>query len=156
MATHDIRSTRRRAIVSPIWAQFFEDTSVPAAIRDGDTLYVTGHTGEDDDLTFAPDAEHQIRRTFMNIAQTLAEAGTDWSDVVEIVSYHVGLQSQGEVLLAVASEFLAKPFPAWTAVGVTELWDEGSVVEISCVAIVGGPRTWPTSTQASNEQRTSP
>ena len=140
MTTSGIRPTRRLAIVSPIWEKFFEDTSVPAAIRDGNTLYVTGHTGEDDDLTFSPDTEHQIRRTFLNIAQTLAQAGTDWSEVVEIVSYHVGLRSQAEPLLAVSHEFLAEPFPAWSAVGVSELWDEGSVVEMSCVAIVGGPR----------------
>jgi enamine deaminase RidA (YjgF/YER057c/UK114 family) len=140
MSTSGIRPTKRLAIVSPIWQKFFEDTSVPAAVRDGDTLYVTGHTGEDDDLTFSADPEHQIRRTFLNIAQTLAEAGTDWSEVVEITSYHVGLQSQAELLLAVACEFLSEPFPAWSAVGVTELWDAGSLVEISCVAAVGGPR----------------
>ena len=139
MSTQAIRPTRRKAIVSPGWTQFFEATSIPGAIRHGETLYVTGHTGEDDDLTYSPDPEHQIRRTFMNIAQTLAEAGTDWSDVVEIVSYHVGLRSQGEALLRVAREFLAEPTPAWSAVGVTELWDEEAVVEISCVAIVGGP-----------------
>jgi enamine deaminase RidA (YjgF/YER057c/UK114 family) len=140
MGASQIRPTRRKAIVSPLWAQFFEDTGIPAAVRDGDTLYVTGHTGEDDDLTFSSDPEHQVRRTFMNIAQTLAEAGTDWSDVVEIVSYHVGLRSQAEALLSVSREFLAEPAPAWSAVGVTELWDEGSVVEISCVAVIGGPR----------------
>jgi enamine deaminase RidA (YjgF/YER057c/UK114 family) len=141
MGASQIRPTRRKAIVSPIWAQFFEGTGVPAAMRDGDTLYVTGHTGEDDDLTFSPDPEHQIRRTFVNIAQTLAEAGTDWSDVVEIVSYHVGLRNQAEALLAVSREFLAEPAPAWSAVGVIELWDEEAVVEISCVAVIGGPRS---------------
>jgi enamine deaminase RidA (YjgF/YER057c/UK114 family) len=141
MATPDIRPTNRTAIVSPIWQEFFDETNVPAAIRHGDTLYVTGHTGEDDDLTFSPDAEHQIRRTFQNIAQTLAEAGTDWSDVVDIVSYHVGLRGQAAALTAVSKEFLAAPAPAWSAVGVTELWDEGAVVEISCVAIIGGPQT---------------
>jgi enamine deaminase RidA (YjgF/YER057c/UK114 family) len=139
MSLQPIRPTSRRAIVSPIWAEFFADTSIPAAVRDGRTVYLTGHTGEDDDLTFSPDPEHQIRRTFLNIAQTLAEAGTDWSDVVEIASYHVGLRSQADALLTVAREFLAEPMPAWTAVGVTELWDEGSVVEMSCVAVIGGP-----------------
>jgi enamine deaminase RidA (YjgF/YER057c/UK114 family) len=135
--TPPARPTSRQAIVSQGWQEFFDETNVPAAIRHGDTLYVTGHTGEEDDLTFSSDAGHQIRRTFQNIARTLAEAGADWSDVVEIVSYHVGLRSQADVLIAVSKEFLAAPAPAWSAVGVTELWDEGSLVEISCVAIVG-------------------
>jgi enamine deaminase RidA (YjgF/YER057c/UK114 family) len=39
------------------------------------------------------------------------------------------------VLLAVAAEFLQDPFPAWTAVGVTELIDPEAVIEISCVAV---------------------
>jgi enamine deaminase RidA (YjgF/YER057c/UK114 family) len=140
MAAQRIRPTAREAIVSPIWQQFFDESGVPAAIRDGDTLYVTGHTGEDDDLTFSPDPEHQIRRTFLNLAQTLALAGTDWSEVVDLHSFHVGLRDQAEALQRVAEEFLAKPFPAWTAVGVSELWDEGSVIEMSCVAVFGGPR----------------
>jgi enamine deaminase RidA (YjgF/YER057c/UK114 family) len=141
MTTSGPRPTSRTAIVSPIWKEFYRQTNVPAAIRHGDTLHVTGHTGEDDDLTFSSDAEHQIRRTFLNIAQTLAEAGADWSDVVDITSYHVGLRSQAETLIAISREFLAAPSPAWSAVGVTELWDEGSVIEVSCVAIIGGPRT---------------
>jgi enamine deaminase RidA (YjgF/YER057c/UK114 family) len=134
------RPTRRVAINSPIWREFYEQTGVPAAVRDGDTVYLTGHTGEDDDLTFAADHEHQIRRTFVNLAQTLAAAGSDWSEVVEIVSYHVGLRAQAATLEEVSREFLAEPLPAWTAVGVTELWDEGAVVEMSCVAVLGGPR----------------
>jgi enamine deaminase RidA (YjgF/YER057c/UK114 family) len=141
MAMQNILPTSRKAIVSPIWERFFEETKVPAAIRDGDTLYVTGHTGEDDDLTFSPDVEHQIRRTFENIAQTLAQAGCTWSDVVAMVSYHLALRSQADLLLMISREFLAEPTPAWTAVGVTELWDDGALVEISCVAIVGGPRS---------------
>ena len=136
MTTPPARPTNRQAIVSKGWQEFFDETNVPAAIRHGNTIYVTGHTGEDDDLTFSSHAEHQIRQTFQNIAQTLTEAGADWSDVVEIVSYHVGLRSQADVLIAVSKEFLAAPAPAWSAVGVTELWDDGSLVEISCVAIV--------------------
>ena len=58
-----------------------------------------------------------------------------WSDVVALTSYCVGLRQQAPVLIKVASEFLVEPYPVWTAVGVTELWDADAVVEISCVAI---------------------
>lgn len=143
MAAQRISPTTRAAVVSPIWAGFFEQTGVPAGVRHGTFLFVTGHTGEDDDLTFSPDTAHQIRRTFANIAQTLEAGGADWPDVVQIVSYHVGLRAQADLLIEVAHEFLADPLPAWSAVGVTELWDEGSVVEISCVAAIGGPRARP-------------
>jgi enamine deaminase RidA (YjgF/YER057c/UK114 family) len=136
MATPTRKPTHREAIFSSIMATFTAETGIPAAVRAGDTVYVTGHTGENVDLSFSPDPEHQIRRAFLNVAETLAEAGGAWSDVVSIASYHVGLRSQADALLAVSHEFLAEPAPAWSAVGVTELWDEGAVVEISCVAVI--------------------
>jgi enamine deaminase RidA (YjgF/YER057c/UK114 family) len=118
------------------WTGFYESTHIPAAIRDGDRLYVTGHTGEASDGSFPADPESQIRQTFRHIGETLSIGGASWTDVVALNSYHVGLRSQAEVLIKVAGEFLQDPYPAWTAVGVTELFDEGAVVEISCVAAV--------------------
>ncbi len=85
---------------------------------------------------FPGDPEEQLRGAFRNIASTLAEAGASWSDVVEINSYHVGLRNQADFLLSVAAEFLKAPYPAWTPVGVTELWPPEAVVEIRCVAVV--------------------
>ncbi|HLM95438.1 MAG TPA: Rid family hydrolase [Acidimicrobiales bacterium] len=123
-------------IVPAVWADFYEETRIPAAVRVGDTLRLTGHTGETADGLFSADLGSQIRQVFRNVALTLAEAGASWSDVVEINSYHVGLLSQGESLLRIASEFLADPYPAWTAVGVTELILPDALVEISCVAVL--------------------
>ena len=85
---------------------------------------------------FSDGAEEQIRQVFRNIALTLAEIGASWSNVVEINSYHVGLLNQAEAVLKVAAEFLEDPYPAWTAVGVTELILPDALVEISCVASV--------------------
>jgi enamine deaminase RidA (YjgF/YER057c/UK114 family) len=124
----------RNGVVPEHWTDFYESTHIPAAVAKGDRLYVTGHTGEDPDGSFSSDPETQIRQTFRHISATLSKGGASWADVVELSSYHVGLRAQAEVLLAVAGEFLADPYPAWTAVGVTELFDEGAVVEISCVA----------------------
>jgi enamine deaminase RidA (YjgF/YER057c/UK114 family) len=126
----------RQAIVPAVWAAFYQETHIPAAVRVGDTLRVTGHTGETVDGVFSADAEEQIRQVFRNIAFTLTEAGAGWTDVVEINSYHVGLLNQAESVLKVAAEFLEDPYPAWTAVGVTELILPEALVEISCVAII--------------------
>src|SRR5271154_3866112 len=128
--------TSRQAIVPSVWADFYEESHIPAAVRVGDTLRVTGHTGETADGAFSGDAEEQIRQVFRNIALTLAETGASWSDVVEVNSYHVGLLSQAEAVFKVAGEFLEDPYPAWTAVGVTELILPEAMVEISCVAVV--------------------
>ena len=130
-----INEPTRDAIVPALWAPFYAETSIPAAVRVGDTLRLTGHTGEIADGSFPTDAENQIRQVFHNIGLTLAEAGAQWADVVEINSFHVGLANQAEALLRVAAEFLEDPFPAWTAVGVTELIIPEAVVEISCVVV---------------------
>lgn len=125
------------AIVSPVWADFYNDTRIPAATRTGGTIRVSGHTCETMEHTFAADPAQQIRDTFANIASTLAEAGASWADVVDMTSYHIGLRDQAEIMLEIAADFLGDPFPSWTAFGVTELFDPEAVIEISCVAVVG-------------------
>jgi enamine deaminase RidA (YjgF/YER057c/UK114 family) len=124
------------AIVSSDWAAFFDETHVPAAIRVGDTLHVTGTTGETALDEYPEDPEIQIRQTFANIAVTLAEVGATWSDVVAMTTYHVGLSRQATLLLEVAADFLEAPYPAWSAVGVSELWSPDAIIEISCIAML--------------------
>jgi enamine deaminase RidA (YjgF/YER057c/UK114 family) len=126
------------AIVSTDWADFYEETHVPAALRIADTLHVTGHTGDSSDGSYPADPEAQIRQTFANIAVTLAAAGATWKDVVSMTTYHVGLSSQRELLLTVARDFLQAPFPAWSAVGVSALWSPEAICEISCIAVLKG------------------
>ena len=135
MSTHPGARTGN-AIVSSDWAPFFAETHVPAAIRVGDTLHVTGTTGQTALDEYPKEPEGQIRQTFANIAVTLAEVGATWSDVVAMTTYHVSMSSQARLLLEAAADFLEAPYPAWTAVGVTELWSPDAIIEISCMAIV--------------------
>ncbi len=127
-------TTTRDAVVSSGWTEFFNQTGTPEAIRDGDLLHVTGHTGDRPDGSFASDATEQIRQTFTNVQAALEASGVSWSDVQSIHSYHVGLRAQGEAIVVVAAEFMESPYPAWTAVGVTELWEAEALVEIECLA----------------------
>ena len=127
--------TKRSAVVSATWRPFYDATGIPAAIRIGDQIHLSGHTGEDDaEGHFSPDLETQLRATFRNIAETLSECGSSWADVVSMTSYHVGLRRGEGVILRVAQEYLVS-MPAWTAVGVTELWPPDALIEISCVAV---------------------
>lgn len=128
---------RGRPIVPESWAEFYKETHIPAGVLRGGLLCVTGHTGTLDDGTFPDGAEAQIRQTFRNLETTLAEAGARWDDVIEITTYHVGLDAQRDVLLPIAAEFLSTPYPAWTAVGVTELFEPEAVVEIGCTVVLG-------------------
>ena len=126
----------RQVVVPNSWASFYAETAVPAAVRRGRGVYFTGHTGSHEDGSFDADPEAQIRQTFRNITDALDELGADWSDVVALRSYQIGLREQAEAMLRVAGEFLESPFPAWTAVGVTELFEADAVFELECFAII--------------------
>jgi enamine deaminase RidA (YjgF/YER057c/UK114 family) len=136
MGGDETRPTGRAAAIPAAWREFYDATGIPAAVRAGDVLRLTGHTGDRADGSFSPDPEAQTRQTFHNVSETLSDAGVSWSDVVEITSFRVGLRAQAEVLLTVAAEFLERPYPAWTDVGVTELFEPEAVVEIRCIALL--------------------
>jgi enamine deaminase RidA (YjgF/YER057c/UK114 family) len=127
----------RDALVPADWQPFYDETYIPAGVWSGNTLRLTGHTGEDPDGTYPDDVEEQIRGTFRNIESTLAAAGLSWAHVVEIHSYHVGYPRQADAVLRIAAEFLTPPYPAWTGVGVVELFVPEALVEIRCVAVAG-------------------
>jgi enamine deaminase RidA (YjgF/YER057c/UK114 family) len=127
---------RHTIVVSQPFAAFYEATRIPAARKVGNRLLLTGHTGDAPDGSYSDDVSTQLLQTFRNVEATLHEAGAGWADVVALNSYHVGLQAQADALLEIAAEFLTEPYPAWTAVGVTELIDPPAVVEISCEALL--------------------
>jgi enamine deaminase RidA (YjgF/YER057c/UK114 family) len=129
----------RDAIVPPSWSEFYQATNIPAAVRIGATLRLTGHTGDRPDGSFAEEAEAQIRQSFANVATTLEACGATWADVVEINSFHVDFAGHRDAELTVAADFLEAPYPAWSAVGVTELYEPDAMYEIRCVAILQQP-----------------
>jgi enamine deaminase RidA (YjgF/YER057c/UK114 family) len=130
-----LSSPRGSVSVAGSWRSFYDETGVPSAIQSGDLVRVTGHTGTVADGSVVLDPSGQIRQTFHNVSDSLEAAGLSWDDVVELTTYTVGLRLHGDVMLQVADEFLSKPFPAWNAVGVVELWEQGAIFELQCVAV---------------------
>jgi enamine deaminase RidA (YjgF/YER057c/UK114 family) len=65
---------------------------------------------------------------------TLRVAGLAFEHVVEMTTCHVGLRSHLNAFIKVKDEFVSEPYPAWTAIGVTELITEGALVEIRAIA----------------------
>jgi enamine deaminase RidA (YjgF/YER057c/UK114 family) len=101
----------------------------------GDTIYVAGAIGRPPGGDVPADLAEQFRQLYRNIAAVLDKAGATWADVVEMTSYHIGLRDHIETLFAVHREFVGEPYPAWTAVGVTELLSRDAVLEISVTAV---------------------
>jgi enamine deaminase RidA (YjgF/YER057c/UK114 family) len=64
----------------------------------------------------------------------LEEAGLGFEDILEYTSYHVGLSEHIRAFMKSRDEVLSEPWPAWTAIGITELAVPGARVEIRVIA----------------------
>jgi enamine deaminase RidA (YjgF/YER057c/UK114 family) len=95
-------------------------------------IFVSGQGPKD----LKADMETQIRQTFDRIGLVLKAGGATFRDVVMFRAYFVHLARDLPAYRKVRKEYLSEPYPASTAVGVTELAIEGLEVEIEAVAIV--------------------
>lgn len=113
------------------WAE--DEMGMSPAIRVGNLVWLSG-------VPVSPPKEGQsledaIDTSFSEIESTLEEAGLTWNDVVDLTTYHLDMEAQKGLFLKVKSRYITKkPYPSWTAIGVTRLWDESLVAEIKVVA----------------------
>jgi enamine deaminase RidA (YjgF/YER057c/UK114 family) len=130
------RSTMdQHEIVVPEGTEFFyERLHFAPAVKDGDRLFCSGVIGLDPDGTAPADPEAQFTRAFEALAAVLTAAGASFGDVVDLTTFHVGLQAHLRAFARVKDRFVAAPYPAWTAIGVSELAVPGGLVEIRAVA----------------------
>ena len=102
----------------------------------GDALYCSGQLGFDAKGTLPDDMEAQITNAFEAVRAVLSAAGAGFDAVVEMSSFHVGLQRQLEIFGRVRDRYVDAPYPAQTAVGVAELGVPGAIIEIRVQARV--------------------
>lgn len=89
-----------------------------------------------------PAYEEALRRAFRNIFKTLEAAGSDGSHIVDMTTYHVfsspmvtiDKQAQIAAIRKVKDEFVKAPYPAWTGIGVADLFPQHGLVEIKVTA----------------------
>lgn len=105
----------------------------PGLVSNG-LLFLTGMTGSRADGSCAADPAEQIRDAFAKVLAVLAEAGLDHSHIVELTSYHVGLQAHLELFRQIRDEYVAEPYPAWTAIEVVGFVVPDAIVELRVVA----------------------
>ena len=105
-------------------------------IRTGDLLIMSGQVGMDASGKCPDDLSEQFRLAFEHIGAILSEAGGDLSNIVEMTSYHIGMREHIREFIAVKDELISEPYPAWTAIGCTELAMPGALVEIRAQAVL--------------------
>jgi enamine deaminase RidA (YjgF/YER057c/UK114 family) len=121
--------------VVPAWMKpIYETYHFAPAVIDGDFLRCSGMIGLRPDLSVPEDPTAQFTLAFENLRGLLAEAGLTFANVTEMTTYHVGLRAQMQAFTAVKDKFMSAPYPAWTAVGISELASPGALVEIQVMA----------------------
>ena len=126
--------------------KYYDALHFASARRAGEVLYISGvivGRMKDEGSDVAAFKE-QVRRTFRRIETTLKAAGAGFADVTMINSFHVfnspnftgTRDEQFAAFGAVKDEFMAAPYPAWTAVGTTGLLTDTGIVEVQMIAHV--------------------
>ncbi len=122
------RSTRKRPRTSTTNFHFSQ------AVRAGELLICSGQIGTGADGKVPADLADEFRNAWHKVGGVLKAAKFEFSDVLEYTSYHVGMQSTIGTFMKVRDEVLSEPWPAWTAIGITELAVPGAHVEIRVTA----------------------
>ena len=131
----------KRVLINPKETQsMYDGFHFSQANRVGDTIWVSGQVGVDDKLTPATGMAAQIRLAFEGLKRSLAAAGATMDDVVELTTFHIDLRGELDEFAMVKDEYLPRNYPAWTAVGVTQLALPELRVEIRAVAVAGSSK----------------
>jgi 2-iminobutanoate/2-iminopropanoate deaminase len=104
-----------------------------AAIRDGDTIFVSGQVGLDADGKVVPGVGDQTRAALQAIKDILEGLGASMADVVQVRVFITDFATYADYNDAYR-EFFAEPYPTRATLGTSEL-ALGAEIEIEAVAI---------------------
>lgn len=105
----------------------------PAVTANG-LVFIAGQIGLRADGSIPEDPKEQIDVAFKRIDAVLKHMGLDFTDVVELVSYHVDIGSQLATFREVKAQYIRSDFPAWTILGIAALARPELIVEIKVIA----------------------
>lgn len=120
------------------WEASYHRTHYTPVVKVGDMVIVSGIPAGPGDTY-----EAQIRNLFENVRKHLETAGATMADVVEINTFHANVtdsksfHAEYAKFAPIHHEYFPANYPAWTAVGTTALFQEGSPVEMRVVAVIG-------------------
>jgi enamine deaminase RidA (YjgF/YER057c/UK114 family) len=150
-------SNNREVIIPEGMEILYEKYHYCPGIKIGNTLYISGQVGRDENLQVVAGTEAQFVQAFENVKKVLSAAGATFDDVVEMVTYHVTGINLGDsqvrssddlaqqqftiphlpLFIQVKDRYFTNKFPTWTGVGITALSTLGLIVEIKCTAVLG-------------------
>ena len=127
--------SKRQAVIPKSMRTAHDQFHFAPAVRVGKHIFCSGQVGNGPDGRLDPDPAVQISTAFENLRTVLEKEGSSLEDIVEMTSFQVGLNEHIGVFMQAKDAFIKEPYPAWTAVGVSEL-AFGALVEIKARAII--------------------
>ncbi len=125
-------------VIPPGQERSYERFHFAPAVRTGNTIYVSGVIGVGPDGRVPEDAAEEFTSAFAQLAATLEAAGASVDHIVEMTTFHVDMSSTLGTFIAAKDAAITEPYPAWTAIGCTELALPGGRAEVKVTAVVDG------------------
>jgi enamine deaminase RidA (YjgF/YER057c/UK114 family) len=129
---------KSNVVIPPGMQGLYDQFHFAPAIKDGNRLFCSGVIGMGPDGKCSADPETQFTAAFEMLKSVLQTAGVTFGDVVEVTTFHVGLQKNMGTFTKVKDRYFGAPYPSWTAIGITELALPGGLVEIKATARLKG------------------
>lgn len=128
----------KRQVIVPVGMEnIVERFHYAPGVRVGDTLYVSGQIGRDEQMQVIDDTEAQFEQAFRNVGKVLDAAGFAFSDIVELETWFLDFPKDLALFMQVKDRFLGTATPAWTGFGVAAFSMPGIVYEIKVTAVKG-------------------
>ncbi len=121
-------------IVTPSGKFAYDRMHFAQATKSGGFLFISGVIGTGEKGKLPESKNEEFNNAWKGIGQILAEVGAGYGDIVECTTYHVDIQSHIGEFSKVRDEYISEPWPAWTAIGITELLVPGASVEVRVTA----------------------
>ncbi|SCY93357.1 Enamine deaminase RidA, house cleaning of reactive enamine intermediates, YjgF/YER057c/UK114 family [Paracoccus tibetensis] len=94
---------------------------------------MSGQVGSREDGSPEDSYLGQVERAFANLEAVLQAADCSFDDIIDVTTFHTDPEAQLPTFMPVKDRFFPqRPFPTWTAVGVT--WLAGFDLEIKVIA----------------------
>lgn len=126
----------REPIIPAGMEAVYDNIRYAPAVRVGNTVYVSGQIGRDENMLLVEEKEAQFVQTFENLRKVLEAAGASFDDVVDVTSFHTDMRDL-PLYMKVRDRYFTRNFPAWTAIGAAQLCGQpGYFLEVKAVAVL--------------------
>jgi len=127
----------RQVIIPSGMENIYDTYHYAPGILVGNTLYISGQVGRDEDLNVVDGVEEQFVQAFENVAKVLDAARASFDDVVELETWFTDSMADLKTFLAVKDRYFTNRYPTWTGFAVKGFSMPGILVEIKCKAVLG-------------------